>query len=81
MLVQPTFESCLEFGEVDYSANGVNLGARDVKVGDIIVAMKELTLATMLVKSVSCTKLDATIAIAFRHMLHTMCYAHLWPMV
>lgn len=60
MIVQPAFESRLEFGKVDDSADGIDIVAGDVEVGDVIVTVKKLTLTTVLVKTMSRTKFDAT---------------------
>ena len=59
MLVEPALEEPLQVGEVDHAADVVDLVGGDVKIGDVVVAVKEFALAAVAVQPVPGAELDA----------------------
>ena len=60
LLITPTLEARFQLRKVDYPANRVDVISRDLEFSNVVVAVKEFALATVLVKSVASAKLNAT---------------------
>ena len=59
ILIEPTLAPGFQLGKIHHPPDGVLGISGDKKIADIVVPVKVLALATVLVKSVPRTKLDA----------------------